>query len=736
MIQHDTQLLQKLQKYGVTLNKQKCIYKVKKLEWLGYVLSEEGVQMSDKNISAIKNLPTPTNVSELRSVLGTLQHYSKFIPNFAALVEPLRALTREKVVHWNWTKIHQETFERLKNMLISPKVLAFYRPDLRTIVTCDASRKGLGAELSQVQPDGTIRPVAFASRSLTEAEKKYSTGELEALACIYAVERWDRYLAGSHFTLFTDHISLETLLQQSSHTGIRPLRLSRWAARLVHYSYDVKYKKGGTNIVADMLSRMPLSETDSGNIEDEAAVFMLLSENVDLPDYDSANQTSADILAKATKDDPDLSKVLEYVNNDWRINKKNIPEKLLTYYYMKDEIFIWNESCLGRGERTIIPLSLRTTILKKSHEKSHMGVVRLKQKLRSMVYWPNLDQDVEHFVRDCTVCASSDKTYRTIPAPLQPRKLPKGPWMDLGMDIVGPFQSAPTGYRFLVVLTDYYSKWPEVLPTSDVTSSIIIDFLQSKFVVWGLPYSITTDNGPQFISETFQQFCKKKEIHHIQTPVYHSQANGATERLNRTIKQLLQANILAGKTWKQSLRDILENFRSIPHATTGKSPYFLMTGREMRDSLSRLQPNQENIQHCKKIAQSVEETVQSRQKKMCHYWNTKHSAKKHTFKVGDKVKVKLPDKLHKMSSTFSEVKKIISVKGPICTLDDGKRWHVNRLVKYQCQTHDSFSCQEDFDTDGQTTSKAYIPTSSKIREPRITRGVKPSRFKDFVMDKP
>ena len=106
-----------------------------------------------------------------------------------------------------------------------------------------------------------------------------------------------------------------------------------------------------------------------------------------------------------------------------------------------------------------------------------------------------------------------------------------------------------------------------------------------------------------------------------------------------------------------------------------------MTGREMRDSLSRLQPNQENIQHCKKIAQSVEETVQSRQKKMCHYWNAKHSAKKHTFKVRDKVKVKLPDKLHKMSSTFSEVKKIKSVKGPICTLDDGKRWHVNRLVK-------------------------------------------------------
>ena len=105
-------------------------------------------------------------------------------------------------------------------------------------------------------------------------------------------------------------------MQQSSHTVVRPLRLSRWAAHLVHYSYGVKYKKGGTNILADMLSRMPLSETDSGNIEDEAAVFMLLSENVDLPDYDSANQTSADILAKATKDDQDLSKVLKYVNND------------------------------------------------------------------------------------------------------------------------------------------------------------------------------------------------------------------------------------------------------------------------------------------------------------------------------------------------------------------------------------------------------------------------------------
>lgn len=131
-----------------------------------------------------------------------------------------------------------------------------------------------------------------------------------------------------------------------------------------------------------------------------------------------------------------------------------MPDELLPYYYIRDELFVWNKFCIGRGDRAVIPRNLHQELLKKTHDKSHMGIVRLKQKLRASVYWRNLDKDAEHFVRDCIPCSSSDKTYQTTNAPLDPRKFPSGPWMELGIDIMGPFQSAPTGFRFLVVMTD------------------------------------------------------------------------------------------------------------------------------------------------------------------------------------------------------------------------------------------------------------------------------------------
>ena len=185
-----------------------------------------------------------------------------------------------------------------------------------------------------------------------------------------------------------------------------------------------------------------------------------------------------------------------------------------------------------------------------------------------------IDRDVELFVKDCVPCSDSDKTHRTQIAPLKPRNIPKGPWLDLGIDIMGPFNQAPRGFEYLIVLTDYYSKWPEALATSSTNTKVIIDFLRSKFATWGLPISITSDNGPQFVSEELADFLTQNGITHIRAPVYHPQANGATERLNKTLKQLIQANILAGKSWSESLRCVLETFRCTPHSTTQCSPFF------------------------------------------------------------------------------------------------------------------------------------------------------------------
>ena len=733
--EHDkrlTKVLEKFSRFGITLNREKCIYKVQSLDWLGATISKDGVQMSQKNIEAITKLKVPSNISELRSVLGLFQHYSKYIPDFTSIVEPLRYLTRDNVP-FKWKKSQQQAFEKAKSLLTKPSVLAFFRPDLETIVTCDASGKGVGAELSQIQPDGNIRPVAFASRTLHDHEKRYSVGELETLACIFAVEKWDRYLAGRHFYLYTDHQSLTTLLDKPANHGAKPLRISRWCAKLLRYNYTIKYKKGDANHVADTLSRMPMNpqpDCAQSDLENEAAIHAILNEKLS---HDIQSSISMAELAKATKEDAVLSQVLKYVQNNWNISKNNVPETLLPFYRIRNELFIWNDTCLGRGERAIIPESMQSKIIELAHNSAHMGIVRLKQKLRQSIYWPSIDKDAEMCVKNCTACANSDKTYKTETTPLKVRQFPKGPWLDLGIDIMGPFKHAPRGFEYLVVVTDYYSKWPEVLATDIITTKVITEFLKSKFAIWGLPQTITSDNGPQFVSEDFNNFLKENEIEHILTPVYHPQGNGATERLNKTIKQLLQANLLAGKSWTDALRDVLVSFRSTPHATTKCTPFYLMTGREMRDRLMLLKPPSGNISKNnidQTIVKSVlQEVVIKNQNKMCQYYDARNRVKVHKIKIGDLVRVKLHSSAHKLARAYSEPQKVICVKNDICTLENGKRWHSNRLVvsgkAKGALPEDYFVPQDDL-----TVSPHESPRVRRYPI-RSTRGQLPAKYKDY-----
>jgi len=696
--EHDARLravLDRFARYGITLNPDKCLYRETKVEWLGVSISADGVEITESNASSLRDLPAPSTPAELQSVLGTFQYYSKFIPGFATIVEPLRSLLQASTpATYTWLQCHQAAFNEAKSSLVT--LLAFYRPEAETIVTCDASKKGLGAVLSQKQEDGTLRPVAFASRSLSAAEKKYDIGELEALACIYAVERWDRYLHGKPFTLETDHISLVTLLQQSNGTGTKHLRLSRWAARLLKYNFTVKYTKGSQNTVADMFSRMPVAAPSQAHIDDEAAIYAIMAANIQATDFTAAS------LAAATLADPVLSHVLTYLQGHWP-QRTMIQESVLPYYNIREELFIWNDSCLGRGNRAVIPTALQPTLLASVHQSAHMGIVKLKQKIRQLAYWPGIDRDCERTVADCVPCKNSDKSYTTTTTPLKPRTLPHGPWLELGIDIVGPFATAPRGYKFLIVLTDLYSKWPAVHPTDDVTTASVCQFLASLFDTWGLPTS--------------------------RTPVYHPQANGATERLNRTIKQLLQANIQAGKAWKTAVRDVLSSIRSTPHSTTGKSPFFLMTGREMRERWSTLQPPSAASLDSMTSAEGVRNTVQKKQSAMTQAFNSRNNTKPHQFSVGDCVRIKLPSKSHKLSPTYSQPYSVTAVVGDMLKLSDGKTWHANRIVR-SAGTDDA-PMQQPATDDGQSST-----TPSEKRTPRCNRGCPPARLSDYHVSKP
>ena len=254
------EVLKRLAQHGVKARKDKCRFLQDSVEFLGHMIDAKGIHTTPDKLQAIVDAPSPQNVTELRSFLGLLNYYGKFISQSATILHPLNALLC-KNVKWRWTPQCQESFEQAKRALSSSSLLVHYDPALPIRLAADASVYGIGAVIAHVLPDGSERPVAFASRTLTSAERNYSQIEKEALALVYGVKRFHTYLYGRHFILVTDHKPLKTIL--SPKKGIPTLaaaRLQRWAWILSAYHYDIEFRPTNEHGNADGLSRLPLPD--------------------------------------------------------------------------------------------------------------------------------------------------------------------------------------------------------------------------------------------------------------------------------------------------------------------------------------------------------------------------------------------------------------------------------------------------------------------------------------------
>ncbi|XP_075739522.1 uncharacterized protein LOC142784984 [Rhipicephalus microplus] len=303
------EVLHRTAKAGLKLN-EKCVFNATELSFLGHHVSAEGIAPLQAKVDAIVHAPTPAEPGTLRSFLGLVEYYAKFIPRLAEEVEPMRRLLC-KDIPFEWDTAAQASFERVKTLLASHKVLHMFDPALPVTVATDASAYGLGAVLQQVDGQKALT-IAFASRTLTNAERKYSASEREALACVWACEKWHVYLWGRPFTLQTNHQALVALLSNSG-TGRRPFRTARWAERLLRYNYTVEYRKGSENKVADALSRL------SAEVEPLCI--------------------TKDQFEQSTSDDATLAKVKECVTSSWPPHKL-VPSHLLPYFMLRNELSV------------------------------------------------------------------------------------------------------------------------------------------------------------------------------------------------------------------------------------------------------------------------------------------------------------------------------------------------------------------------------------------------------------
>lgn len=627
--EHDERLskvLRVLEENDVLLNKKKCIYKTQTIEFLGHVLSPKGIRPLEKYLTTIKTSRIPNTTEEIQSFLGLVNFVSKWIPNVATLTEPLRELLRLGLgksanIQKIWTSKQDEAFEALKESISNIKTLGYYNPSDKTQVIADASPVGLGAVLVQVGKDGP-RVIAFGHKSLTDCEKRYCQTEKEALALVWAVEHFKIYLLGKDFELISDHKPLETIFGRTS----KPCaRIERWVLRLQAFRYKVVYKPGKSNI-ADTISRLcktsSLEPFDSENYINQIVSY---SRPVAVPLKE---------IETCSLGDEEILKVKEGIfNNVWHDS--------INYYKNIQNELCFNGNILLRGTRIVIPSNLHQRVLEAAHE-GHPGIVAMKARLRTKVWWPRIDKDAERLVKACRGCTLVSNP--TPPHPMKRRTLPAEPWVDVAMDFLGPLPS----HDYLLIVVDYYSRYKEIKIMRSITSLDTIKVLKEMFSRLGYPATLTCDNGNQFTSEVFQKYCKECGIILYNTVPYWPQMNGEVERQNRDVLKRLKICQAENGNWKEDIFNYLMMYNSTPHSVTGKSPSELFYKRQFRDKI----PAAPDMEY-KTIDEEVRDRDLQMKEKGKEYGDLKRKATDSNCEIGEKVLVKNVIKNNKLTSNFN-----------------------------------------------------------------------------------
>lgn len=717
-----------LKRHGIQLNMQKCKFKQKEVTFLGHQLSDKGVVPSDAKFKSIQQFRAPKTKEELRSFLGLVTYVSRFIPNLATETHPLREMLKASSP-FEWKKVHQQSFETLKQRIGNIEHLGYYDPKDRTILITDASGVGLGAVLVQIKNNNT-RVISYASRSLSETEQRYPTIEKEALAIIWAVERFKIYLLGISFVLETDHRPLETLF---SHNSRPTARIERWILRLQAFRFTVTYKRGSTNI-ADPLSRLA-SHVQDQHWQDESEVYIrrvvastlaMLAETETIDDFDG--ETEIAIRAVQETAAIDISEVVEATEKDGELQA--IKQAVMDQNWTADQVKSYSpfqtemsyiNGLIMRGSKLVIPLSLRKRMLLLAHE-GHPGQTCMKRRLRDYCWWPNMDKEVVKICETCEGCRLVQ--VANPPEPMQRRPLPDKPWVDIAIDFLGPM---PTG-EYILVIIDYFSRYISLEVMTHITAKETIKRLDKIFGLWGLPRTITLDNAKQFVSVDFEQYCRTKRIHLNHTSPYWPQANGEVERQNRSLlKRFKIANALYGD-WKAEMAQFLEMYNNTPHSTTGKAPSELLQNRKLRYKF----PNAEDLSTADISTEYKDKdaTLKFRGKER---EDAKRRAKVSDIQAGDQVLMKNLHPSNKLSTGFLPEKFTVEERNGsnirVKSSETGKCYdrNVSHLKKVSSEPEDgSSSSKEAFDE----TTTCELPAISSNRRCSDRTRKPPSRYLD------
>ncbi|GAU30089.1 hypothetical protein TSUD_392450 [Trifolium subterraneum] len=604
----------------------KCSFAQNSISYLGHIVSAEGVGPDPEKIEAMVNWPPPTTLKQLRGFLGLTGFYRKFVKDYAIIAQPLTELLKKDA--FQWSEQAQVAFDHLKAAMTKAPVLALPNFEEDFMIETDASGIGMGAVLIQ-----NNHPICYFSQKFCPKLMNASAYVRELCAITSAVKKWRTYLLGRKFVVHTDQRSLRELMTQVIQTPEQQFYL----AKLLGYSYEIKYKPGTQNRVADALSR----------VHENFPSVMAIT----IPHWKFLEKLQAEI-----NQDSEVKDLMSKVAND--------PNSYPNFKIIKGLLYF-------KG-RLYIPASssFKNILLEEIHATpvgGHSGIQRTYGRMKENFYWVGLKQDVVNYVNSCHTCQQTKDPTHAPYGLLQPLPIPKHIWEDISMDFIVGLPSFQH-YTVIFVVVDRFSKAAHfgMLPTGFTAVKVAELFTTMVCKLHGMPHSIVSDRDPIFLSKFWQELFHLSGTKLRMSTAYHPQSDGQTEVVNKTLQQYLRCFVHdQPKRWGKYIHWAEWHYNTAIHTSTGYSPFQVVYGKpppslpQYLAGTSQLEALDSELSNREIILQNLKKKLLKAQQNMKIYADQHRSP--HTFKTGDLVYVKLrpyrqtslpAQRTHKLSKRF------------------------------------------------------------------------------------